>query len=136
MTNQVKNSVWNTEELSTARSIILTNKDKNMEERFQIAGRVLGRTSSAVQFKWYNHIKNIRSIDEVVTPTPVQTSSPSLVKVKTVKAYEALTGEIFLDEKVAVEANVNYILNKLESTDNLYKFIKENKEMITYLMNN
>jgi hypothetical protein len=133
MTNSIKQSQWSAEEISTAKKIIETNQELPIGDRFSMVGRILNRTASAVQFKWYQHINKIRQSDSVFV-NHAETSD-ALIKIRTAKVYEALTGEIFLDEKLAIHSNVNYILEQMQVADNIYEWMINNKDKVQYILN-
>jgi hypothetical protein len=133
MTNTNKQSQWSAEEIATTKKIMETNTNLPIGDRFSMIGRILNRTPNAVQFKWYQHIKNVRASDSVfVASEPIK---DNLIKVRTAKVYEALTGEVFLEEALAIHANTNYILEQMESADNLYNWMIDNKDKVQYILN-
>jgi hypothetical protein len=133
MTNTNKQSQWSTEEIAAVRKIMTTNPNLSLTDRFNLAGRVVNRSGAAVQFKWYQHIKNVRQTDEVFVAREI--TKDTLIKVRTAKVYEALTGEVFLDEALATHANVNYILEQMQVADNIYEWMINNKDKVQYILN-
>jgi hypothetical protein len=138
MTHKALNQPWSNEEIALVRNIMNGNPDLKPGEKIAKAADAVNRTPNAVQFKWYTHIAKIRLSDEsIIEPLkelPKEQKVDKFIKTKTVQAYIGLTGQVFLKHEDALNSNINYILEEMENTDNLYTYITENKEYVEYLI--